>query len=120
MWTRVLPPELFEFHGLVVLNATEVTIPEELSILKDDLLQPGAMSTAADIDNLEKRLRTILRRPEIQLGLLALERTETGSISGASPIGRSLLMSDSTMPACPNKDTSFYAQAFESGVKRLS
>ncbi|MFV1979698.1 MAG: GAF domain-containing protein [Rhodothermia bacterium] len=115
LWTSILPPELFEFSGFVALNATEVTIPEELSLLKDDLLRSGSMSTAADIDNLEMRLRTILRRPEIRLGLLALERTESGSISGASPIGRSLLMSDSSVPECPNKDKSYYAQAVESG-----
>lgn len=114
-WTEILPPDLFEFEGFTVLHATEVTIPEELSYLKDDLLQPRSMSTSADIDNLEWRLRTILQRPKVELGLIAFERTESGTINGGRPIGRSLLMYDANLPECPNKDESFYAQAFESG-----
>jgi GAF domain-containing protein len=114
LWTELLPPELFEFHGFVVINAAEVTIPEELSLLKDDLLATGSMSSPEHFDKLESSLRTILDRPDVQLGLLAMERSESGDITGARPVGRSLLMHDKKLPDCQDKSQSFYVRAFKS------
>jgi len=113
-WLEILPPDQFEFDGFVVVTATEVTGQEELSYLKDDLLRPGSLANGERIDILENRLRVILRRPELRLGVIGLVRSEFGAIESARPIGRSLLMSDSIMPSCTNKRQSFYAKAFES------
>lgn len=113
LWKQLLPPDQFEFHGFGLITATDVTGPEELSLLKDDLLRPGSLSTPESIDVLENRLRVILGRPEVRLGLIALEREEFGAILGARAVGRSLLLSDSAVPHCPNRADSFYAKAFE-------
>ena len=114
LWRRTLPPEQFEFRGFGILNATDVTVQEELSLLKDDLLKPGSLTTSEQVDGLENRLRVILGRPALRLGLIGLERSEFGAMASARPIGRSLLISGSVVPHCPNKSRSFYAKAFES------
>jgi len=112
LWSDLLPPDRFAFHGFVVLNATDVTTQQVLSLIKNDLLQKDAMLTGDQIDTLETRFRTLLRAPDLRLGLICLQKDDFDSITGARAIGRSLLMSDESVPTCPLQDQSYYAAAF--------
>lgn len=113
LWMELLPPEKFVFEGFVVLSATEVTDQSVLSVLKDDLLQKDAMATSDKIDQLQRRLRTLLRHPDLDLGLISLKRDDFDAITGARPIGRSLLLGEHGAPQCQYKSKSYYAQAYE-------
>ncbi len=112
-WAEALPPRLFEFHGFIVLTATEVTEQTALSALKADLLQQDAMSSPEKIDRLQRRLRALLRQPDLELGLICLQRDDIAGITGARTVGRSLLLGQTGAPACPYKADSFYAHAYE-------
>ncbi len=113
-WTSVLPPQNFEFRGFVVMNAVDVTEQEVHSALKNDLLQKDAFTSAGSIDRLQQRLRTLLRLPQVRLGLIALADDDFDSMAHARQIGRSLLFSRDVIPECSQRHKSVYREVFES------
>ncbi len=112
LWMEMIPPEKFEFQGFVVMAATEVTGQSVLSGLKDDLLRKDAMASADNIDHLQRRIRSLLREPDLELGLICLRRDDIEGIMSAKAVGRSLLLGETGAPACSYKGKSFYAQAY--------
>jgi len=113
LWLNLIQPEHFEFRGFLVMTATEVTEQAVLSTLKDDLLRKDAMATPEKVDLLQQRLRSLLRQPDLQVGLFSLQRDDIEGITTARAVGRSLLLGDTGAPACPYRSQSFYAQAYE-------
>jgi len=114
LWTKILPPEHFEFHGFVVMTAVDVTQQEVLSRLKNELLVKDALSGDENMDRLQSLVRELLSRPNLQMGLIALDRCRSGNVSGARAIGRSLLLQND-LPQCENWQESHYAEVIRSG-----
>lgn len=116
LWTRILPPERFELAGLGIVRATDVTMREAISRLKDDLLEQDAMATEGNVDRWQVRIRTMLGAPGVQVGLIGFDTTrDFGAMDKAFPVGRSLLLSGGEVPACPKRGESNYADAFMNG-----
>ncbi len=114
LWMQVLPPERFELGGLGLVRATDVTMREAISRLKDDLLEQDAMASAANVDRWQVRIRTLLGVPKAQVGLIGFDSADDFSAMDiAFPVGRSLLLSGGAVPACPKAGSSNYAEAFK-------
>ena len=109
VWHSKLPASLFEFYGFTILTAVEVTEGQIVSVLKNDLLQKDALSTPAKIDLVQSRIRSLLREPNIELGLVAVEQGEFNTISSIHPLGRSILLKQGVAPNCPMWKQSAYA-----------
>jgi hypothetical protein len=114
MWQELLPPSQFEFQGLVTFHVHDVTDQQILASLTSDLLRTDAMASPDRISMLEGRLRALLRLPDLQLGVLSLERDDGDAITGARPVGRSLLLSANGAPECPHRAESYYTKVIES------
>jgi hypothetical protein len=69
----VLPPEHFVFQGFTVLMAEDVTDQEVLSSLKRDLIEKESIISNVRFRNLQEKLRTLFRRPDLLVGLAALQ-----------------------------------------------
>ena len=65
----VFPPGSVRFRGFTVFRALDVTDQEVLSSLKRDLIDKESIVSSARFDTLQTRLRTLLRRPDLRLGL---------------------------------------------------
>jgi hypothetical protein len=113
LWLELIPPASFEMRGFVVFNAVDVTDQQVLAALTSDLLRTNAMASAEKIDILQDRLRTLLRRPHLRLGLISLDRDEADAIDSARPVGRSLLLSRVRAPDCPYRAHSYYTRVVE-------
>ncbi len=66
-----LLPDTFEFSGFVVVRATDVTDQEVLSAIERDLIDKESIVSTERFQELEDKLRTLLRRPAVRLGLAA-------------------------------------------------
>ena len=112
-WTETLPPDAFEFDGMTVITAVDVTPHEVISRLKNDLIEKDSMASPEKVDRLQRRIRNLLGRPELSLGLIAFDRrADVDAIDGARAVGRSLLLCDECAPTCPNRASSHYAAVF--------
>ena len=109
LWREKLPPDNYEFRGFALLTALEVTEAQIVSILKNDLLQKDALSTSAKVEQVESRIRSLMRMPDLSVGLVSVERGEFNKITSIKPLGRSILLSKGVAPTCPMWDKSLYA-----------
>ena len=66
-----LPADMFAFSGFVVVRATDVTDQEVLSEIERDLIDKESIVSSDRFQELEDKLRTLLRRPALRLGLAA-------------------------------------------------
>ncbi len=73
VWMELIPPGHFEFHGFAVINAVDVTDQEVLSSLKRDLIEKESIVSNARFISLQERLRALLRRPQLTIGLAAMQ-----------------------------------------------
>lgn len=112
-WFAALPPERFELRGIAVLHAVDVTEQQVVAGLTSDLLQRDAMTSPEKVAQLQTRLRTLLRRPQLELGLIRIERDDCDDITGARAVGRSLLLSREELPYCCNRGESYYTRVIE-------
>jgi GAF domain len=68
---ELFPPEIFEFSGFVVVRATDVTDQEVLSAIERDLIDKESIVSAERFQELEEKLRALLRRPALRMGVAA-------------------------------------------------
>ena len=114
LWAELLPPDAFEFEGMTVLSAVDVTLHEVVSRLKNDLIEKDSMASPQKIDRLQHRMRNLMGSPDLSLGLIAFDRrADVDAIEGARAVGRSLLLCEECAPSCPNRAESYYAGVFE-------
>ena len=69
----LFPPDTFAFSGFTVLRATEVTDQEVLSAIQRDLIDKESIVSTERFQELQDKLRTLLRRPDLRLGLAAFQ-----------------------------------------------
>ncbi len=62
-----LLPDTFAFSGFVVVRATDVTDQEVLSAIERDLIDKESIVSTERFQELEDKLRTLLRRPALRL-----------------------------------------------------
>jgi hypothetical protein len=70
---QLLPPDRFVIRGFTICRAVDVTDQEVVSSIKKDLIDKDSVVSNERFLAMETKLRTLLRRPELRLGLAALE-----------------------------------------------
>jgi len=113
-----IPAKSFEFNGLAVMRAVDVTTNEVMSRIKQDLLAVDALVCSDNLDRLERRVQSLTGLPNAKMGVIGLDRCETGKVKGARKIGRSLLL-DKGMPQCKQPEDTLYFKVFNTGKSAL-
>jgi hypothetical protein len=72
LWIDLIPPEDFEFQGLGVFKAADVTAREMLSALQADLFEKEAIFQHDGFGALQEKLQVYLQERDLSLGLAAL------------------------------------------------
>ncbi|TDI77289.1 MAG: GAF domain-containing protein [Bacteroidetes bacterium] len=114
LWSRLLPPDNFEFVGFVIMNAVDVTDQAALSQIRDVLLNKDSLLSERNLLDLQALVRDMLQIPDLDLGLIAVDTSRPGCLPSAKSIGRSLLIGDD-LPACVDGEKSHYARALKNG-----
>ncbi|MEM6782582.1 MAG: GAF domain-containing protein, partial [Bacteroidota bacterium] len=121
-WTEALPPSHYTLRGFALMEAAEVTMTEELSALRRDLVEADAMASPDAIGQLEHRLRNVFRLPDLDLGVIRLARPDANGIRNGEPVGRSLLLGDACGICAQDAahveawNSSFYSEALTAPV----
>jgi hypothetical protein len=88
---EILHPENFDVRGFTVVHAVDVTHSELMAALQKDLVEEGSMFANERFLSLQHRLRSIFRRPDLIVGLAAIQGDEflllnTGCVGGCNCI----------------------------------
>jgi hypothetical protein len=70
---RLLPADRFVIRGFSVVRAIEVTEPEVLSAIERELIDKESIVSTERFRELQDKLRALFRRPELELGLAAID-----------------------------------------------
>src|SRR5262252_4006093 len=92
---ELLPPERFLLRGFMIVKAVDVTDQEVLSALKHDLIDKDSIVSHSHFQGLQAKLRTFFRRPDLQLGLAAVEGDRVLVLNDASSHEQACIFADS-------------------------
>jgi GAF domain-containing protein len=92
---EVLPPERFVLRGFMIVKAVDVTDQEVLSSLKRDLIDKDSIVSNSQFQGLQAKLRTFFRRPDLRLGLAAVEGERVLVLNDASSHEEACIFADS-------------------------
>jgi hypothetical protein len=112
---RFLPPERFVLRGVTFLKAIDVTDQEVLSALKRDLIDRESIVSPTHFAQLQDRLRTLLRRPELRLGLAALDRDRVLILNYGAKIEHACIFADSVHHRTEEFAGTVYERAVRTG-----
>ena len=112
---RILPPERFVLRGVTFLKAIDVTDQEVLSALKRDLIDRESIVSPTRFGQLQERLRTLLRRPELRLGLAALDGGRVLILNYGAKIEHACIFADSVHHRTDEFTGTVYQRAVTSG-----
>ncbi|MBI2161108.1 MAG: GAF domain-containing protein [Candidatus Rokubacteria bacterium] len=112
---EVLPAESFVFRGFTIFRAVEVTDREVLSALKRDLIDKESIVSGARFQALQEKLRTLFRRPELRVGLAALEGDQVLVLNYGAPCEHACIFADSKHHSAAEFTGSVYERAVVQG-----
>ena len=112
---RVLPAEHFVLRGVTFLKVIEVTDQEVLSALKRDLIDRESIVSQTRFTELQNRLRTLFRRPELQLGVAAVDGERVLILNSGARIEHSCIFADSVHHRVSEFAGSMWERAATSG-----
>ncbi len=91
----LIPPGSFRFRGFTVFRALDVTDQEVLSSLKRDLIDKESIISNTRFEELQAKLRTLFRRPDLRLGLAAIEGDRVLSLNYGARFDHACIFADS-------------------------
>lgn len=96
---EILPLDNFELQGFCVVQAVEVTNTEVISSLERDLIARDSVISSEGFSRLQENLRTLLRRPELQAGLAAIQGDQIYMLNSGCQMADHCLFADSPTSA---------------------
>ncbi len=112
-WYELIPPACFEFHGFAVFTASDVTDQQLLSSLKNDLLEKNALVEPARLQRVQEKLRALLRRPGVRLGLAGIPGAPGMLREHGRKIGESFILHD----ACRQQSATFAGSLYDHALQ---
>ncbi len=120
LWKQKIDIDNFEFHGLVKYDVIDVTEPEVISRLKDELLEKDAITTMEHVKKLDAKLQSIFNTPDIHMGIIASKTKEDVENPVGNKICNSLFIEDGMDLTFLNEEGSLIYQLMQSGRPVLS
>jgi putative methionine-R-sulfoxide reductase with GAF domain len=111
----LLPSDRFVLRGFTILKALEVTDQEVLSALKRDLIDRESIVSKERFCGVESRLRTLFRRPDLKLGIGAIDGERVLILNDFSSHEHSCIFADSAHHKVSEFAGTIYARAVQSG-----
>ncbi|MEB2774066.1 GAF domain-containing protein [Algoriphagus sp. D3-2-R+10] len=100
---KLLPLDLFEFHGFVIMEANDLTVAQSVATLNEAVLKQDEVSSEEFMGIVEDSVKSLLDRGELKVGLAVLQNISGRIIMSESRLAysyliRQLLISGSEEP----------------------
>jgi GAF domain-containing protein len=111
----LLPSDRFVLRGFTIVKAGESTDQEVLSALKRDLIDRESIVSKERFCGVEARLRTLFRRPNLKLGIGAIDGDRVLILNDFSSHEHSCIFADSAHHKVSEFAGTIYARVVQSG-----
>jgi hypothetical protein len=115
LWMERIPPDYFEFHGFSIVNLVDVTNEVATALLKDILLTSDANVTEENFELVQREVRTLFRKPHLQLGLASIQGNRELNFKSNRKIWNSLQIRDAIREGAFDLSGTFYNKVLEEG-----
>ncbi len=115
---EIVPPDQFEMEGFLIYNAVEITDQESISSLKFDLIGKESLLSFSKFQNLQHKLRILLRKPDIRLGLIGFPSCKK-DFKNAIKMGNSLILDDSFVEKNIAEECTLYSGVLEKRESKI-
>ncbi|WP_116106108.1 GAF domain-containing protein [Lewinella sp. IMCC34191] len=115
LWQKLLPPDVFSFHGFHLAQLHEVTAEESLSRLKHRLISRDAVLDVDRVKELANLVRLHFQLPHLQLGLTAVDYPQERAVDHEYRIRYNLLADEVASLTDQAYAGSIYDRVFQSG-----
>jgi hypothetical protein len=92
IWQEIIPMNNFEFRGVALYKATDVTDSEILSHLKYEMSKTDVLKSTQVYDDLQHKLRSLFRLPQLQIGFSGIRGEKQLLHDCGHDVGRSLFL----------------------------
>jgi GAF domain len=92
---EILPRENFEFHGFVVLRATDITVSELMLAMEQDLISQDALVSKDGFQRLQQRLRTFFGHADLVASLAAFQNDQVYLLNSGADMNNNCIFQDS-------------------------
>ena len=113
--SRYIDLNKFEFTGFTIMRAVDVTESEVISAFKRDLIDQHAIFSSEGMKLLESRLQVLFRRPDMTIGVGALQGDQVMLIKGDCNSNINCLFANSHHIDLKDLQGSVWLQAVEKG-----
>ena len=73
---ELLPPANFEFHGFMIIRATEITSQHVLGKITQDLLERDSIDNVNRFLGIQQMLKTVLKVADVEASLIGIDSTD--------------------------------------------
>jgi len=113
--SRYIDLNNFEFTGFTIVRAMDVTAPEVISAFKKDLIDQPAIFSSDGMELLESRIQVLFRRPDMILGIGALQGDQIMILKADCKSNINCLFANSHHISLEDLTGSVWMQAVEKG-----
>lgn len=113
--SEVLPADRFLARGFAIVKAMEVTDQAVLSALQRELIDKESIVTASRFEALQDKLRTFFRRPDLRVGLAAIDGDQVLVLNSGVNLAHSCIFADSVHLRTKEFAGSVYERAVRDG-----
>jgi hypothetical protein len=116
----ILPPDEYELHGFVVVQAVDITHSELLTALERDLIDKESIVSREGFLRLQQRLRILFGRPDLVAALAAVHDDQILLINSGCEMTENCIFADSRhVPMTEFKGTVFERASHGTDILRV-
>lgn len=101
-WMELLPLEMFEFHGFILMEAQDLTVAQSVATLNEAVLNQEQVSAESFMEIVEDSVKSLLGKPGIKVGLAVLQTINGRMVMTESRLAYSYLIKHLCGEGCEN------------------
>ena len=91
-WMELLPLDLFEFHGFILMEAQDLTVAQSVATLNEAVLNQEQVSPEAFMEIVEDSVKSLLAKSGLKVGLAVLQTINGRMVMTESRLAYSYLI----------------------------
>lgn len=99
-WMQLLPLEMFEFHGFMMMEATDLTLAQSVAILNEAVLNQDQVTPESFMDIVEDSVKSMLGVPNLKVGIAMLQSVNGKMVMNESRLAYSFLIKQLCSEGC--------------------